>query len=967
MTNTTVADFASELKTPLHTLLEQLGAAGVPKSSATDTLTEADKVKLRDHLKASHGEAASARKKITLTRRTTSEIRQADATGKIRAVQVEVRKKRTLVQREEEGAKPAAKPAPAPVPAAEQPMPAKPVIDDAERARREQEARRQSDLLRRQEQEAAEKRRQKAEAEALEKQAPKTEKETAPADQAAEKPVAKTARKQPAAQPESELAQPPAEASKAEPVKTQPDAVPEPVQPVAPSAVDAAAAAREQEENRRKAQAEAEAIRAMLNAPRKVLVAKRPSAKKAEGKPAASTATPSAAAKSAPKAGAAETKAKPGTTAPGKELKSAKLSSSWAGDPAKKKGIPTRGDTSAGAGRSNWRASGPKGRRGERDRGREAAAPAPAEHEQRVIEVHVPETITVAELAHKMAIKASEVIKALMKMGQMATINQPLDQDTAMIVVEELGHTAVVAALDDPEAFTEQEVQAQAAEALPRAPVVTVMGHVDHGKTSLLDYIRRTKVAAGEAGGITQHIGAYHVETPRGVVSFLDTPGHEAFTAMRARGAQATDIVILVVAADDGVMPQTKEAIQHAKAAGVPIVVAINKIDKPEANLDRVKSELVTEQVVPEEFGGDSPFVPVSAKTGQGIDDLLEQVLLQAEVLELKAPVDAAAKGLVIEAQLDKGRGPVATVLVQSGTLKVGDVVLAGQTSGRVRAMLDENGKPAKSAGPSIPVEIQGLAEVPQAGDEFMVMADERRAREIATYRAGKFRNTKLAKQQAAKLESMFSNMASGEVKQLPIILKADVQGSQEALAASLLKLSNAEVQVQMVRTGVGGISESDVNLAIASGAVIIGFNTRADAPARRLAETNGVEIRYYDVIYDAVDDIKAAMTGMLAPEQKEEVIGMAEIRTVFVASKIGTVAGSMVTQGVVRRDARFRLLRDNVVIYTGELESLKRMKDDVREVKEGFECGIKLKSYNDIKEGDQLEFFEIKEIARTL
>ncbi|MDR0458256.1 MAG: translation initiation factor IF-2, partial [Burkholderiaceae bacterium] len=667
------------------------------------------------------------------------------------------------------------------------------------------------------------------------------------------------------------------------------------------------------------------------------------------------------------KTGAAQAKAKTGAAVPGKEIKSAKLSSSWAGDPAKKKGMPTRGDSAGGTGRGGgWRAGG-RARRGERDRGRERLVAAPVEHEQRVIEVHVPETITVAELAHKMAIKASEVIKALMKLGQMVTINQSLDQDTAMILVEELGHKAVVATLDDPEAFTDQEVQAQSAEALPRAPVVTVMGHVDHGKTSLLDYIRRAKVAAGEAGGITQHIGAYHVDTPRGTITFLDTPGHEAFTAMRARGAQATDIVILVVAADDGVMPQTKEAIQHAKAAQVPIVVAINKIDKPDANPDRVKSELVTEEVVPEEFGGDAPFVPVSAKTGQGIDELLEQVLLQAEVLELKAPVEAAAKGLVIEAQLDKGRGPVATVLVQSGTLKVGDVVLAGQTSGRVRAMLDENGKSAQFAGPSIPVEIQGLAEVPQAGDEFMVMADERRAREIATYRAGKFRNTKLARQQAAKLESMFSDMAAGEVKHLPIILKADVQGSQEALAASLLKLSNGEVQVQMVRTGVGGISESDVNLAIASKAVIIGFNTRADASARKLAEANGVELRYYDIIYDAVDEIKAAMAGMLAPEQKEEVIGMAEIRTVFVASKIGTVAGCMVTQGVVRRDARFRLLRDHVVIYTGEMESLKRMKDDVREVKEGFECGIKLKGYNDIKEGDQLELFEIKEIARTL
>lgn len=554
-----------------------------------------------------------------------------------------------------------------------------------------------------------------------------------------------------------------------------------------------------------------------------------------------------------------------------------------------------------------------------------------------------------------------------MKLGQMVTINQPLDQDTAMIVVEEMGHTAVQAALDDPEAFTQEEVEAQTAELLSRAPVVTVMGHVDHGKTSLLDYIRRAKVAVGEAGGITQHIGAYHVQTERGIVTFLDTPGHEAFTAMRARGAQATDIVILVVASDDGVMPQTREAIKHAKAAGVPIVVALTKADKPEANPDRIKGELVAEEVVPEEFGGDSPFISVSSKTGMGIDELLENVLLQAEVLELKAPVDAMAKGLVVEAQLDKGRGPVATVLVQSGTLKAGDVVLAGQTWGRVRAMSDENGRPAKSAGPSIPVEIQGLTEVPQAGDEFMVLADERRAREIATYRSGKFRDTKLAKQQAAKLENMFANMEAGEVKQLPIIIKADVQGSQEALSASLLKLSTDEVKVQVVYAGVGGVSESDVNLAIASGAVVIGFNVRADAQARKTAESNGIDIRYYNIIYDAVDDVKAAMSGMLSPDKKEEVIGMAEIRNVFVASKIGTVAGCMVTSGHVTRTANFRLLRDNVVIYTGELESLKRHKDDVKEVKEGFECGVKLKGYNDIKEGDQLEFFEITEVARTL
>jgi translation initiation factor IF-2 len=554
-----------------------------------------------------------------------------------------------------------------------------------------------------------------------------------------------------------------------------------------------------------------------------------------------------------------------------------------------------------------------------------------------------------------------------MKLGQMVTMNQPLDQDTAMIVVEEMGHTAVVAALDDPEAFTDEEVSQQDAPLLARAPVVTVMGHVDHGKTSLLDYIRRAKVASGEAGGITQHIGAYHVQTERGMISFLDTPGHEAFTAMRARGAQATDIVILVVAGDDGVMPQTKEAIKHAKAAGVPIVVAINKMDKPDANIERVRAELITEEVVPEEFGGESPFVSVSAKTGMGVDALLEQVLLQAEVLELRAPVTTAAKGLVIEARLDKGRGPVATILVQSGTLSTGDVVLAGQTYGRVRAMLDENGKAIKTAGPSIPVEIQGLTEVPRAGDEFMVLGDERRAREIATYRAGKFRNTKLAKQQAAKLENMFADISAGEIKNLPIIIKADVQGSQEALASSLLKLSTEEVKVQLVYSAVGAISESDINLAIASKAIVIGFNVRADAGARKLAEGNGVDVHYYNIIYDAVDELKAAMSGMLAPEQKEEITGTAEIRTVFVASKIGTVAGSMITSGFVTRSSRFRLLRENIVIYTGDIDSLKRLKDDVREVKEGFECGIKLKNYNDIAIGDQLEFFEVKEVARSL
>jgi len=494
-----------------------------------------------------------------------------------------------------------------------------------------------------------------------------------------------------------------------------------------------------------------------------------------------------------------------------------------------------------------------------------------------------------------------------------------------------------------------------------------VMGHVDHGKTSLLDYIRRAKVAAGEAGGITQHIGAYHVETPRGVVTFLDTPGHEAFTAMRARGARATDIVILVVAADDGVMPQTIEAISHAKAANVPLVVAINKIDKPEANPDRVKQELVAQGVVPEEYGGDSPFVPVSARTGQGIDTLLENVLLQAEVLDLKAIKDAPAKGLIIESQLDKGRGPVATVLVQSGTLKRGDVVLAGSSFGRVRAMLDENGKPIQAAGPSIPVEIQGLSDVPGAGDELMVLGDERKAREIALFRQGKFRDTKLAKQQAAKLENLFESMGQDGVRTLTLILKADVQGSQEALVHALTKLSTDEVKVQVVHAAVGGITESDVNLALASKAVIIGFNVRAEQSARKLAESNGIDIRYYNIIYDAVDDVKSALSGMLAPEKREQVLGLVEIRQVFRVSKVGTIAGCMVLDGLVKRTASARLLRDNVVIWTGELDSLRRFKDDVREVKAGFECGLSLKGYDDIKERDQLEIFEVQEVARSL
>jgi translation initiation factor IF-2 len=635
----------------------------------------------------------------------------------------------------------------------------------------------------------------------------------------------------------------------------------------------------------------------------------------------------------------------------------------WRDEAVKRRTIKTRGDASGGLG---WRER--KARHAAHREEAEAQHAFSAPTEPIVREVTIPETITVGDLAHKMSVKAAEVIKALMKMGTMVTINQVLDQDTAMIIVEELGHVAKRAKLDEPDAFlAEEQRETSELKLEPRAPVVTVMGHVDHGKTSLLDYIRRTRVAIGEAGGITQHIGAYHVNTPRGMVTFLDTPGHEAFTAMRARGAKVTDIVILVVAADDGVMPQTIEAIHHAKAAKVPIVVALNKIDKPEANPDRIKQELAGQEVVPEEWGGETMFVEVSAKTGQGIDSLLERLLLQAEVLELKAAREAPAKGIVIESRLDKGRGPVATMLVQSGTLKRGDIILAGAVFGRVRAMQDENGHAIEQAGPSLPVEILGLSDVPVAGSEVIVLGDERKAREIALFRQGKFRDVKLAKQQATNLANMFEQMGEGQAKTLTLIIKADVQGSYEGLSHALTKLSTDEVKVNIVHAAVGGITESDVNLALASKAVVVGFNTRADVAARKLAETSGVDIRYYNIIYDAVDEVKAALSGMLSPEKKENVLGLVEIRQIFKISSVGTVAGCYVTEGLIRRNARVRLLRDNVVIHDGELDSLKRFKDDAREVKAGFECGLSLKNYDDLKVGDQLEVYEVVEVARTL
>jgi len=911
-----VEKFAAELKLPVETLLEQLRTAGVAKKSADDRLSESDKEQLLTALRKAHGGEEAPRKKITITKRQTSEIKQADGSGKSRTIQVEVRKKRVFVKRDAAEGGEAQEAAPTESPA--------PVVSEQEFAQREAESRRQSELLARQEAELKEKQ---------EKLNRERQRESQAVEQAREAALAAEAEGVSAAAGDREKATQAKERARI-------------------AAEDAAKSV----QARRTVEDEVAAINKLMTAARSgklAASAKAPEPDKA-AEPVSTTLH-----KPAAKPGDEE---KPKEKKTEKQLKASKLSSTWQEDAAKKRALKTRGDSSGGT--AGWR-SGPRSRP-------KQSSQEPTNFvqptEPQIRDVHIPETISVADLAHKMSVKGTEVVKTFMQMGQMVTINQVLDQETAMIVVSEMGHKPFAAKLDDPEALleeTEAEKVAQAV-AVTRPPVVTIMGHVDHGKTSLLDYIRRAKVAAGEAGGITQHIGAYHVETPRGVITFLDTPGHEAFTAMRARGANATDIVVLVVAADDGVMPQTKEAVAHAKAAGVPIVVAINKIDKPEANPERVKTELVAEEVVPEEYGGESPFISVSAKTGQGIDDLLENVLLQAEVLELKAPVEALAKGLVVEARIDKGRGPVATVLVQSGTLRKGDIILAGSAFGRVRAMIDENGRSVETAGPSIPVEILGMTEVPQAGDEMMVLGDERKAREIALFRQGKFRDVRLAKQQAAKLENIFENMGDG-VQTLSLIIKSDVQGSQEALAAAMQKLSNEEVKVNIVHAAVGAITESDINLAIASKAVVIGFNVRADQQAKRLAEGNGVDLRYYTIIYDAVDEVKSAMQGMLAPERRENAIGLVEIRQVFKVSRLGNIAGCMVLEGTIKRSAQIRLLRDNVVLWTGELDSLKRFKDDAKEVKEGFECGLTLKNYDDIQEGDQLEVFEIQEIARTL
>ena len=820
MEKSTVEKFANELNLPIDLLLKQLESAGIKKTSGAEELLEADKSALLNYLQIEHGASNTNKNKITLTRKQNTQIRKTDSDGRARTIQVEVRKKRTIVKPEQR----------------------KEVKDD------------------------------------LVKEDTSTVEKKAVAD------------------------------------KNQKEI-------------------REEEEKRNAALMAAQAEEV-----------KNKKAAKVNQKES--------------KDGTLHRPASKANVKVDKDSKKTELKDKWVDKNLKKRPIKTRNDNNQG-----WRS--PKNKNKNKDETDDQNFVAPSE--PIVKNVLIPETISVGDLAHKMSVKATEVIKTLMGMGMMVTINQVLDQDTAIIVVEEMGHKPEAAKENDLESFLDEESSSLDEVIEPRPPVVTVMGHVDHGKTSLLDYIRTTKVTKGEAGGITQHIGAYHVETPKGMITFLDTPGHEAFSAMRARGAKATDIVILVVAVDDGVMPQTIEAINHSKAAGVPLIVAINKIDKPDSNSEKVRGELLGHEVIPEELGGDSMFIEVSAQTGQGIDDLLDAVLLQAEVLELKAPINTPAKGIIVEGRLDKGRGPVTTLLVQSGTINMSDTLLAGNASGKIRAMLDENGKNIKQATPSIPAEIIGLSDVPNAGDEFIVINDEKKAREIALFRQGKFRDVKLAKQQASKLENIMEQMTEAEVRFLPLIIKADVQGSSEALAGSLEKLSTDEVKVKVVHSAVGAVNESDINLASASNAVIIAFNVRASGGARKLGESLDIDVRYYSIIYEAVDEVKAALGGLLSPEQKEVILGMVEIREIFKASKVGTIAGCFVLDGVIKKGSNIRLLRDDTVIYEGQLDSLKRFKDDVKEVKSNFECGLSIKNFDDLKVNDKLEAYEHVQVARKL
>ncbi|CDQ11008.1 translation initiation factor IF-2 [Acidithiobacillus ferrivorans] len=873
----TVANFAAELGVTNARLLEQLNAAGIPKNTAEDVVTEDDKHRLLASLRSAHGEGGGGLRRITLNRTSTTEIKQSVGAGKSRTVQVEVRRKRTYVKREAAVEEAAESVVLEPSPSADQVIPV--LIESA-----------------------------------------------------LESVVATEA------------------VSAGEPVQA-----PVPAEDVADQQVQPAPAAAAMEPLVQQAPSRSEA--------KLVPTASRTPERSSPDR----SRTPTISTDRARPAAASPASRTPAAATPAKGKKAGPGGERAGDDDARRSGAARRGGRRSDEG-GNADALARRRKSGDK-RGRGKGGPAASEWAAAPVirEVAVPETITVGELASRMAIKASDVIKTMMKMGVMATINQVIDQETAAIVVEELGHKVKLVGITSPEAFLVEDGIAETPIMGRRPPVVTVMGHVDHGKTSLLDRIRSAQVASGEAGGITQHIGAYHVETPKGMVTFLDTPGHEAFTAMRARGAQATDIVVLVVAADDGVMPQTIEAIHHAKAAKVPIVVAVNKIDKPSVDPERIRQELAGHEVVPEEWGGDTQFVNVSAKTGLHIDDLLDAILLQAEMLDLEVQVNGPAKGVVIESRLDRGRGVVASVLVRQGTLHTGDMLLAGAQFGRVRALVDDTGQSTQLVAPGMPAEVLGLGDVPHAGDEVVVVADERKAREVALFRQGKFRDVRLAKHQKATLESLFEAAADGQLQQLNLLIKADVQGSVEALATTLERLSTAEVKVNVIHSGVGGITESDVNLAAASQAVIIGFNVRAEAPARRLIDHSGVDVRYHSVIYDAVDEVKAAMSGMLAPEIRERVLGHAQVRDTFRVPKVGMIAGCMITDGILRRNAKVRVLRQDVVIHAGEMDSLRRFKEDVKEVREGFECGVGVRNFNDLKNGDVIEAFETTEVARTV
>ncbi|MGL5757375.1 translation initiation factor IF-2 [Plesiomonas sp.] len=904
MTEVTVKSLAEEIQTPVDRLLQQFANAGIAKS-ATDSVSQQEKETLLLHLNREHGGNGATPSKLTLQRKTRSTLSVPSTGGKSKSVQVEVRKTRTYVKRD---------------PSALQTDEAM-AAEEAARLAQEELAKREAEQLARQEAEEAakcaaqEQAKREAEEKAKRDAEEKAKREATIASQREAEEKAKRAAEEKAKR-EAETAELKCKAEEA--------------------------ARRKAEENAKRMAEEAR--------------------KMAEQHEEISTTPVNSAA--------------PDETSADYHVTTSRYAREAEDEDDRReesRGRSTRSSKAKTA--KKGKVSESKAEREEARRGKGGKLKRKSSLQQHGFnkpvqpvnrDVIIGETITVAELAAKMAVKGSEVIKAMMKMGAMATINQVIDQETAQMVAEEMGHKVILRRENELEESVMSDRDTDAV-SMPRAPVVTIMGHVDHGKTSLLDYIRSAKVAAGEAGGITQHIGAYHVETENGMITFLDTPGHAAFTSMRARGAKATDIVVLVVAADDGVMPQTIEAIQHAKAAGVPIVVAVNKIDKDSANPDRVKQELAQYNVMSEDWGGDCQFVHVSAKSGQGIDELLEAILLQSEVLELKAVRDGMASGVVIESYLDKGRGPVATVLVQEGTLNKGDIVLCGFEYGRVRAMRDELGRDSVEAGPSIPVEILGLSGVPAAGDEVTVVRDEKKAREVALYRQGKFRDVKLARQQKAKLENMFANMSEGDVSELNIVLKADVQGSVEAICDSLTKLSTDEVKVKIVGSGVGGITETDATLAAASNAILVGFNVRADATARRVVEVENLDLRYYSVIYHLIDEVKQAMSGMLAPEFKQEIIGLAEVRDVFKSPKIGSIAGCMVTEGIVKRHNPIRVLRDNVVIYEGELESLRRFKDDLAEVRNGMECGIGVKNYNDVRVGDMIEVYETIEVKRTI